>query len=138
MTIKGQRSEVRSCAIETRTDVRTPASILKFYLANDKRVSTLSGLISAVLEDFLSILEENKLVERIKSTEEAKRLLESYTGRATYRRGERMLIKQMSAESLKIDDPTPAVAHESILPKADPRTEQIESNIKVLLGEDNG
>ena len=94
------RSEVKSAVYDTRVDVRTVATLCRYYIDQHDPPASLSGLISDSLEDFVDVLESNKLVKRVEDTLEAKQMLEATLGRATHKRGDRALIRQIQVETV--------------------------------------
>ncbi len=102
-----RRNKVTSGAYETRTDVRVIATLCKYYVDLGDHPASLGSLIAAALDDFMSILIANKLVEEIGDTLEAKKYLEATFGKATHRRGTRALIRQIQVETLAQDRPQP-------------------------------
>lgn len=127
MPINGQRSSTRSCAIETRTDINTVAALARFYFDSGYNPGTLSGLISTIIEDYFSLLSDNKLATRPPSTEEASNYLNEKFGRSTYRRGGATLYKQIAKETLLFSQPS--VEHEE-------RSEK-DQIMNILMGEKN-
>ena len=100
-------NKTKSGSFETRMDVRTIATLCAYYVKQGDPPASLGGLLSTALEDMTTILERNKLVERITDTLDAKKLLEATVGRATHRRGSRALIKQIQVETLEKRTYTP-------------------------------
>ncbi len=90
--------EVRKATYETRIDARVMAALCIFYKRNNTPRPSLANLIATALDDFLAILEKNNVAVRVRDTLEAKKLLEAEFGRATHRRGERGLIRQIQVE----------------------------------------
>lgn len=93
------RSKIISGTYETRMDVRTMATLCKFYIDNHEPPVSLADLQRKALEDYVTILENNERVERVEGTLEAKKLLEATVGRATCGRGDRALIRQIQVET---------------------------------------
>ena len=93
------RSNIKSGTFETRVDIRIMATLCQFYIDNGEPPLSLADLQRKALEDYVIVLESNKMTKRIGSTLEAKRLLESMVGRATTSRGERALLRRIQIEA---------------------------------------
>lgn len=110
MSLQGKPSQSKTFCCETRLDVRTAAAILRAYIRSDdgEIPATKSALISAALEDFLTILVKNGLAEEFSSSEEAMEYIQEKIRPTVYNRAERSFIKQIAIEdSLPSAEKTP-------------------------------
>lgn len=103
--------KAKSAVIECRADVRSLATLLRYYW-NSPRITaggvprTKSGLVSAAVEDLTTILVYNNLVKRETSTEEAIKYLERY-GMSNVNprgRGHKEVLKQLEIERPTVED----------------------------------
>jgi hypothetical protein len=103
MPITGQRSPSSNIVVETRTDICALATVAGFYQMHGALAPSTSGLISAIIEDFCSLLESNMGVQRITDVSTARDVMRSCSLRPTHKRGESLLFNRISRDSFKME-----------------------------------
>ncbi len=97
-----------------RFDIRTVATIARFYLSKDKPSRTKSELINQIIYDLYAIILENELAEEFTKTHEASLFLENINLSFRHQSTDAQYYKQLSLESLKAEqessDQTPDVS----------------------------
>lgn len=86
--------------VTIRFDLRTVATIARFYLSKDQTFRNKSDLINQIIHDLESIILENKLVEKIEKTDDADLFLSNIGLHFRHKSTDAGYFKQLSLESL--------------------------------------
>lgn len=90
--------------VTVRFDLRTVATIARFYLSKDQTFRNKSDLINHIIHDLYAILVENELAEPITKTDDASLFLENIGLNFRHRTTDAQYFKQLSLESLNEKD----------------------------------
>ena len=89
--------------VTIRFDIRTVASIARFYLSKDQTFRNKSDLISRIILEFNTILLDSKLAKEFTKTDEANLFLENIGLNFRHKSTDASYFKQLSIESLGKD-----------------------------------
>jgi len=124
MTI-GRKPEAKTTCFTCRLDLRSLASLARFYAERKIAISSRNMLLGIIVEDFLAFLVDQKITTSIESTSEALAVLMKLYGEASINNKARgALLQQLARERM----PLPTIDTE---PTADiSRLEQIQSLVE--------
>lgn len=86
--------------VTIRFDLRTVATIARFYLSKDQNFKNKSDLINQIINDLKSIIVNNSLAEEFAKTDEANLFLDNLDLDFRHKSTDAQYFKQLSLESL--------------------------------------
>lgn len=103
--IEQVESKPKTCVLEARVDIRTLATLLKYFLTKGVRPTNRAQLVRVSLEAYSGLMEKINAVTPFEETEEAMRFLsqQGFHFGKIGNRGNRSLVEQLVKEHVKGD-----------------------------------